>query len=155
MSSGKQETARSAAVSPPEHESNPDERTLIGLFCDALAPTLLRVLSTESKLRAGFDKQRLARHFRWNRQSHDVRHRRRHIGEATFGSRRPQGIVDDNERHRIGGVGGVRLSGVRIDHLLAVAMVGGGDKDGSADFWHVADSTQASINGLDGRYRRR
>ncbi|HNO68991.1 MAG TPA: MraY family glycosyltransferase, partial [Pseudomonadota bacterium] len=49
MSSGKQGKLLAVLrVSPPEHESNPDERTLIGLFCDALAPTLLRVLSTES-----------------------------------------------------------------------------------------------------------
>ncbi len=49
MSSGKQGKLLAVLrVNPPEHESNPDERTLIGLFCDALAPTLLRVLSTES-----------------------------------------------------------------------------------------------------------
>jgi hypothetical protein len=30
-----------------EHQANPDERTLLGLLCDAVAPHLARVLSTE------------------------------------------------------------------------------------------------------------
>ena len=50
---------------------------------------------------------------------------------SAIGALRPAGAVDQHDRHRVGGVRGVRLAGLGVAHHLGVAVVGG-DEQGAA-----------------------
>ena len=55
-----------------------------------------------------------------------------------------------DQRHRVGGVRGVRLAGDGIDHGLAVAVIGGDDPDGVALLDGLVDAGELAVDGLDG-----
>src|SRR6266567_2536586 len=68
-------------------------------------------------------------HRRWLGQTEDIEEGRRDVGEPAIldpGDR--AGRVDDDERHRVQRVRGMRLAGFRVAHHFGVAVVGGDDE---------------------------
>ena len=64
------------------------------------------------------------------------------------------GVVHVEERHRVQRVRGVRRAGLGVDHLLAVAVVGGDDERAALLANGLRDATDAHVDGLDGLDRR-
>jgi hypothetical protein len=69
------------------------------------------------------DEQRLASHLLRDFHSHQRQHGRRDVGK--FAALTATLYRQRNQRNRQVGMGGVRLAGGRVAHLLSVTVVGG------------------------------
>ena len=74
-------------------------------------------------------------------------HRRRDVAEDAAVAKRQAGLGDD-QRHRVGRVGGVRAA-VRLEHVLRVAVVGGDQAGAPGRVHRLDDMRQTVIDGLD------
>ena len=60
-----------------------------------------------------------------------------------------EAVVDDDQLDVVGRVGRVRAAGGGVDHLLAVAVVGGDDRDAALPLDRVQDPADADVDVLD------
>ena len=58
--------------------------------------------------------------------------------------------VIEDERHRVGGVRGVRAAGDRVDQHLGVAVVGSDQQRTAALLDRLVDAAQFAVDGFDG-----
>src|SRR5438270_11722496 len=81
--------------------------------------------SAVRRLRMTSLEQRLRRHLRRLVDAEDVENCRRDILESARPTQRALLRIDENERHRIRRVRGVRLIRLLVEHQLGVAVIGG------------------------------
>src|SRR5205823_3303720 len=67
----------------------------------------------------------------------------------------PEAVIHDDQLDVVGGVGGVRAAGVGVDHLFAVAVVGGDDRRAALPGDRVENAAADDVGVLDGLDRRR
>jgi hypothetical protein len=96
--------------------------------------------------------QVLTGHFLGLRQAHDGQTSRRNVGETSLFA------VDlvftlaarNNEGYRVGRVCGVRRAGVRVDHLLSIAVIGSDGEDVAGFLACVVDGSDGLVGGGNG-----
>ncbi len=80
----------------------------------------------------------------------ELENRRRHVAQGAPGPQRADGGAERHERDRIGGVGGMGSPGNRVDHHLAVAVIGGNQDSGAGAFGRRQNATKTLVDGFDG-----
>ena len=92
--------------------------------------------------------QGAAGHLRRLRQVEQLQGRRRQVAQAAAVAQ-GRAVERDHDRHRVGGVGGVRRA-VRLEHVLGVAVVGGHDRHAARAGDGVEHPSQLGVDRLDG-----
>ncbi len=97
----------------------------------------------------------IAGHLRRLGQVHQFQQRRRDVGEPAFRHQRAVARAEQEQRHRIGGVRGMRPAGLGIAHHLAIAVVGGDDQRAAGALDGVGDAPEPGVDRLHRLDRRR
>src|SRR5206468_11085607 len=94
------------------------------------------------------------RHFAWPVESEHAQHRRAHVAQRTAFAQRPIAVrIDNDEWYWVRGMRSVRATGLRIDHHLTIAVVGGDEQSRANGLSGLHNSLEASIDRLHGRDR--
>src|SRR3984957_2418675 len=127
------------ADSPGNDCPIPDGPDAYWAVSNSRAARLLRRAS-----RIGVEK-RMAGHLPRNRNAHEIEDSRGDVGEATILDRVGRAI-HHQYRHRIGGVRGMRATGRRVLHQLAIAVVGGDQQRASLMLQRRDEAAQTGVH---------